>query len=484
MVGLRWSAARAGLAGWLLAVLLAWGAFGAGPRLLVYSQLGALALGLFVLYIIWMALLLYHVVFEAQAMPVIAAGVGRLTAEPLGQLLLLAWIFSSAIQGVTGFGVPTAVVAPMLVGLGFEPLLAVVATTIGHTWAVSFGSVASSFYALIAVSGLEGAELALPAALILGVLCLACGLGVAWSFGRLSALVRSLPFVGGVGLLMALVQVSLAVRGLWGLAAFGAGLVGLLAAALWLRREWRPGPPLRAILLAGSAYLYLLVILFLAELYGPLNALLNTVRLSLEVPATQTALGWSNPAGRTRAISLFGHPGALLVYSSLLGYFTYRRAGRYGPDALRRILGRTLRGSRTATIGILTMVGLALAMEMSGMTFALAQALGSLAGQHLALAAPLIGAVGAFVTGSNTNSNVVFGPLQRDSALLVQLSVPWILAAQNGGGAVGSMLAPAKIIVGASTVGLAGREGEVLRGALPYGVAFLVLVALLAWAAT
>lgn len=482
MVAFRWSAARAGTAGWLLALVLANRLFGAGPLLLLYSQLRALALAFFVLYIIWMALLLYHVVSQADALATIAQGVGRITGQPHHQLLLLAWVFASTVQGVTGFGVPTAVVAPMLVGLGFDPMLSVVTTTIGHTWAVSFGSVASSFYALIAVSGVPGEELALPAALLLGMLCLACGGAVAWIHGRGAGLWRSLPLVGAVGLLMAAVQLVLAWQGVWSLAAFGAGLAGLVGAALWLRREWRSGPPLRQILLAGSAYLYLLVIVMAAELVGPLNALLDSVRITVELPASQTALGWTNPPGTTRPISLFGHPGALLVYSSLLGYLTYQRAGRYRRGSGGEILVRTAVGSRTATVGILTMVGMAMMMEMSGMTFALAQALSGLAGGGLALVAPAIGGLGAFMTGSNTNSNVVFGPLQRDGALLAGLSVPWILAAQNAGGAIGSMLAPAKIIVGASTVQLAGREGEVLRRTLGWGVGFLAAAGLLAWA--
>jgi lactate permease len=88
--------------------------------------------------------------------------------------------------------------------------------------------------------------------------------------------------------------------------------------------------------------------------------------------------------------------------------------------------------------------------------------------------------LGAFMTGSNTNSNVVFAPLQKQAAELLLISVPIILAAQTTGGALGSMLAPAKIIVGCSTAGLAGQEGEVLKKTLLPGLIIAGLVGLLA----
>ena len=74
------------------------------------------------------------------------------------------------------------------------------------------------------------------------------------------------------------------------------------------------------------------------------------------------------------------------------------------------------------------------------------------------------------MTGSNTNSNVIFAALQQRTAELLRMSVLVILGAQTAGGSLGSMLAPAKVIVGCSTAGLAGREGEVLKRTLVYGL--------------
>jgi lactate permease len=84
------------------------------------------------------------------------------------------------------------------------------------------------------------------------------------------------------------------------------------------------------------------------------------------------------------------------------------------------------------------------------------------------------------MTGSNTNSNVIFGMFQKQTAELSGLSIAVILGAQTTGGSIGSMLAPAKILVGCSTVGLAGREGPVLAITMKYGVIITAIIGLVA----
>jgi lactate permease len=144
---------------------------------------------------------------------------------------------------------------------------------------------------------------------------------------------------------------------------------------------------------------------------------------------------------------------------------------------------RTVKSAVPSSIGIATMVGMAVAMDHAGMTYVLAEGLGKAAGPLYPLVAPFVGALGAFMTGSNTNSNVVFASLQQQAAQLLGISVPIILAAQTTGGAMGSMLAPAKLIVGCSTAGLAGEEGKVLKKSLAPGLIICGVVGVLAWLA-
>jgi len=156
MLRFRWGGAKAGSAGWLAALAVASLRFGAGAQILAYAQLKGLLLTLFVLYIIWAALLFYRVTDEAGAVETVGAELPRLTSDRGLQALLLGWVFSAFLQGVGGFGVPVAIIAPLLVGLGFPPAAAVVIPSVGHAWAVTFGSLGSSFYALIATTGAAG----------------------------------------------------------------------------------------------------------------------------------------------------------------------------------------------------------------------------------------------------------------------------------------------------------------------------------------
>lgn len=498
MVGFRWGGNRAGPVGWLVAMAVAWFFFGAGPGVLAYSQLRGVLLTLYVLYIIWMALFLYRVVDEAGAITVIGKGIVRLTADPTMQLLLLAWVFSSFLQGVAGFGVPIAVVAPLLIGLGFPPVVAVAAVAIGHSWSVTFGDMASSFQALIAATGLSGYELAPWSAFFLGVACFACGIAAAWTLDRGRSLRQGWPALLLVGIVMAGVQAALAVSGLWNLAGFGAGLAGLAVGAVTARlpryqQAAAPvvqgpaapdrGKPALSLGLALAPYLCLIVVVTAAELWPWLNNVLDQVKIQVQFPELQTSYGWVTPAGPGRTISVFGHAGALLVYVSLAFYAVYWLTGHYTRGVGHRILQQTLHSAVPSSIGIATMVGFAMAMDHSGMTYILAEGLARAAGRFYPIVAPFIGLLGAFMTGSNTNSNVVFAPLQMEAAKLLGINALLILGAQTTGGALGSMLAPAKLIVGCSTAGLAGQEGRVLKKTLGPGLLIAGLVGVLAWLA-
>ena len=122
-------------------------------------------------------------------------------------------------------------------------------------------------------------------------------------------------------------------------------------------------------------------------------------------------------------------------------------------------------------------------MTHTGMTQIIARGISETFSAELyPLVAPFIGTLGAFMTGSNTNSNVVFGALQQETAALLALSVPVILAGQTAGASLGSVLAPAKVIVGCSTVGLAGQEGPVIRRMLILGLIPVAFVALFTFA--
>ena len=217
-------------------------------------------------------------------------------------------------------------------------------------------------------------------------------------------------------------------------------------------------------------YALLVGIVLAAQLLPPVREFLGQAVIRVPFPELTTARGWATPATVDRSLNIFGHAGALLIYASLIAYALFRWRGCYTPGAVRRIARGVVRQAGRSSIGIAAMVGMAATMEHAGMTYLLADGVARLAGPAFPLVSPFIGALGAFMTGSNTNSNVIFAALQQQIATLVGISPAIILAAQTAGGAIGSLFAPAKVIVGCSTVDLAGQEGPVLRAAMRYGL--------------
>lgn len=485
MVARRWGAAQAGAAGWLAALLIAILSFGAGWQLLLVAHLKALLLAFDVLYIVWAAYLHFRVADEAGAIPAIGAGLQRLTRRRGMLALILGFAFASFLQGIGGFGVPVAIVAPMLIGLGFSPLEAVVVPAVGHAWSVTYGSLGSSFQALMAATGLPGDQLAAPAALLLGAAGGLTGLLVLHAADGMGAVRRLWGAALALGAGMAAVQYALAVAGFWNLASTGAGIAGL-GLSLWLARRLRRAEPPASgarppsMLLAISAYLILIGIMLGVQLIPWIGAPLGVPALRVAFPATVTDAGFATPAEAGRVIHWFAHGGALLLYSSVAGFALYSRAGWYQPGAARRILRATVRGVRSSTLGILAMVAMAVVMSHAGMTDTLARALAGSVGGAFRFVSPWIGALGAFITGSNTNANVVFGGLTLRAAELLGLAVPAALAAQTSGASIASVAAPTKIVVGAATAGMGGREGEIIRPLAGYILLLMLLVTALA----
>lgn len=484
MVGLRWGAARAGAAGYLTALAISVLFFGSGPKLLAYAHAKALLLSMDVLMIIWAAFFLYRVADEAGAIRTIGEALPHMTNDRGMQALIIGWVFATFLQGVGGFGVPVAVIAPILIGLGFAPLAAVVIPSIGHGAAVTFGSLGSSFQALIASTGMPWQQLVGPSALFLGIAGALVGWMVAHAADGFSAVRRLFLPVLALGITMGITQLIVAASGFWNLGSFIAGIAGLLV-GIPLARRYRGDQQnngamnWRLLMLALSGYSIMVAIILAVQLIPFLRDILGRVVIQVGFPEISTNLGFVTPAGLGRKIPLFRHNGMVLAYAATVSFFIYRGAGLYRPGAMRRILGGTVRRVMPSTVSIFSMVTMAVIMEHAGMTDALARGIAEGFGSLFPFFAPWIGALGAFMTGNNTNSNVIFGALQMRTAQLLGFSVAIILAGQTAGASLASVMAPTKIVLGTSTAGMSGQEGDVMRRLLVYTGLLVLLIGLL-----
>lgn len=485
MIGFHWSGSKAGAAGWIAALIIAALRFSANAEFLFWAQVDGFFRAAQVLYVIWGALFFFRITEANGALNAMSTMLRQISPERTLQVLIMGWAFTSFLQSVGGFGVPMAVVAPIMVGIGFEPLIAVVLPAVGHSWSISFGSLGASFEALKTATGLEGAVIAPDMTLMLGIVCFLAGFCVLWiAGGRLAVRAGLWPM-----LLMALtmggVQYLSARAGLYNIALMLGALAGLAVGILWARlHKGRNDPGADAIpwtqhLASIWPYLLLLLIIFGANFIRPLAEFLDTVQVQVAIPQITLANSETIAASKTKGLAVFGHAGALLFYAGFLTLLFSRFQGTLPPDAGKKIRTGMVRSGWTSTLGILAMVGMATTMEKAGMVPLLSHAMADLARGLYPLVSPFIGALGAFMTGSNTNSNVLFGAFQQQVAQTLGYTVPVILAIQNAGASVGSVFAPAKIIVACSTVGLSNGEGEALRRITKYCFVILVIVALL-----
>ena len=503
ILGLGWSAPRAGAAAWLLALAIALLAFGASRDHVAIASAKGLSLALFVLTIVWTSVYLFNLAQRLQAIDAIGRAMAALASDRLVQALLIGWGFSSFIQGITGFGVPVAVSAPLLIMLGFPPARAAAMALVGHGWAVTFGSMGSSYYTIQLVTGIEGDALAPHMALLFGPVIIVSGMLVAHIQGGLAALRRSLPIVVVVGALMAALMYALALDGAPQIASTVPAILGMAALALLARTPLlpraasgdgetpgRPSAPTAGdddgqpaarpmpFLLAFLPYILLIALSVFSQIPAVKEAV-SGVRWSLDYPAFVTAQGFAVAAAENYApLRILNHPAPLIFFSIAVSAGVYMLAGRWrkgaAMEAMRLTYGQTL-GS---TIGVTTMAMMAVVMADTGMTVLLAREVAAASGPLFPVVSPFIGLLGSFMSGSNTNSNVMFGLLQLETAHVLDIGAVTISSIQSIGASVGSPMAPAKVLVGAAVVGLAGKERGIFRIVIPYILILVVLVAI------
>jgi len=492
MMIFRKSGGRAGVVGWLSTLVIAYLWFGGDLHVLSSGMLKGLWATVWVLYIIWGAMTVYNVVDLVGGFKVISNTFTRLTrGNKILQLLVMGWAFPGFVQGVCGYGVPVATAAPILVGLGYNPIFAAATALIGHSWAVTFGSLGSSYSILVRLTTLDPGRLAFFASIFLGLACILCGYSIVHMYGGFRSVREYSTTVLAMALPMAVTLFLVANFVTPYVASMVAGAAGLVVGGFVVPRLYR-SQGVGAEVAAGSedysfhvaftAYYILIVIVFTVYLISPLKKVLqNAWQIGFPFPETRTLFGFTNPAvEKYQSIPFFTAPGTLIFTSALLGYLYYRAKGLWPEKGGRMLVGRFIKQVMGATMTVVTMTMMGVVMMETGMTRYIAEGLAA-TGALYPLFSPWIGVLGAFMTGSNTNSNVLFTGLQWDVAKLLLLSPYVILGLQTTGGAIGNMFAPMNVALGTGVTGQGGREGEVLRRTALYNAFQIVAVGILAW---
>ena len=525
LVGLLWSAARSMPVAWLVAAAVGFAIWEMPLEWIAAASISGVMTAIEILWIVFGALVLLYTLMRSGAVDTINDGFASISTDRRVQVVLLAFFLATFIEGVAGFGTPAAVVAPLLLALGFPALAAVIAALVGHAVATAFGAVGTpvivgfeapleSVEAAIAEGDLTVAAYAVEAggwaALfngILGVLMPLFAVGmVVYFFGDPDE--RSLAPVWGVAPLCLFAGVAFAVPytasawfvgpelpSLFGAMVGGAVVVAALRAGYFepddtwefpAREKWpdhwvgtiEPGSSevdadledagSMSLLRAWSPYVILVVLLIATRVIDPVATFLQ------EGPGM--AIEWSAILGTEigAAIGWAYVPGTWLVISALIAIPIFGMDADEVVGAWREA-GEKIVSPLVALVFVIAMVEIMLETDAhleagatasvpdGSMIVVLADATAATIGPAYPMFAPVVGALGAFIAGSITVSNITFTAFQFEVAQSLGLPTQLMVGAQAIGAAIGNVIAIHNVIAALATVGLVGKTGHVIR---------------------
>lgn len=533
LVGLRWPARRAMPVVYLVAVAIALIFWRVSPLRIAAATVQGLVITFEILFIVFGAILLLNTLRYSGALGVIRAGFTSISPDRRVQVVIIAWLFGAFIEGASGFGTPAAIVGPLLVALGFPALAAVMIGMVAQSTPSNFGAVGTPV--LVGVRGglaspevnaqLASAGLALEsyldlivarAAILNAIIGTLVPLLIIMLMTRFFGANRSwreglaiTPFALFGGLAF---TIPYAVAGtllgpefpsLLG-ALIGLAIVTLAAQRGFLtpretwdfppREQWPVSwigglhfgddPPARTLSLPRAWLPYLLLALLLALTRLPALPLGAALQSALTIRLTDIFGTGINAA--TAPLYL---PATMMIMVVLLTIPLHQMRRAAAGRALRESW-RTLLGASVALIFAVPMVRVYINSDvnnagLAGMPVALAEWVAMAVGDVYPFFAPAVGALGSFIAGSTTVSNLMFSLFQFGVAERLGRSGAMMLALQNAGAAAGNMIAIHNIVAACATVGLLGQEGAVLRQTIlptAYYVIAAGLLGLLAFA--
>lgn len=514
LVGLRRPASRVMPLSYATAAALALFVWQVPPRQVAAATVNGLVVAVELLYIIFGAILLLYTLDQSGALPRIRASFTAISPDRRVQAVVIGWLFGSFIEGASGFGTPAAVAVPLLVGLGFPALAAVIVGMVIQSTPVSFGAVGTPILVgisrgLAATPGLATDQLLYEIGVRVAALHVAAGTLIplfvvtllTGLFGRRRSIrdgLAAAPFA--LAAAVAMTAPYLAVALLLGpeFPSLLGGLIGLMLMITCARRRWltprgepwdfpppadwpeewssgregelTSGDAARgarlSLPLAWSPYLLVAVLLVATRL--PALGLKDWLRsFVIRQPLFETSV--------TIESTPLYLPGTVFIVVSLMTFLLQRIPARDYADAWRRA-GRTIRLASTALIFTVPMVQVFIASDggaavvdgrpVQKMPIELAEGAYRLAGEAWPILATFVGGFGAFVAGSNTVSNMMFALFQYGVGERIGVDPRWIVALQAVGGAAGNMICVHNVVAASAVVGLIGREGAVIRRTL------------------
>lgn len=426
-----------------------------------------------ILIIILMAIFSYNVLLKTEKMEIIKQQFSSISTDKSIQVLLLTWGFGGLLEAMAGFGTAVAIPAAILISLGFKPVFSATVSLIANSVATAFGAIGTPVLVLAKETNLDVQVLSTNVVLQLSVLMFLIPLVLLFlTDPKLKSLPKNLLLallVGGVSL--AGQYVAARYMGAESPAIIGSILSIIVIVAygrLTASKEEKARKSTlkwREILIAWSIYLLILLLIILTSpLFPGLRTTLeNNWVTRISLPVNDSTLSYT--------ISWLTHAGVLLFAGTFVGGLIQGA----GVKELLVVLWDTVKQLKKTFVTVICLVGLSTIMDTSGMISVIATALAAATGSLYPLFAPVIGCLGTFITGSDTSSNILFGKLQSSVAGHIHVSPGWLSAANTVGATGGKIISPQSIAIATSAGNQQGREGEILKAAIPYALAYVAI---------
>ncbi|HWR45673.1 L-lactate permease [Sporomusa sp.] len=479
----KWGGDEAASAGLLFSILIAYQVFGGGVDMIALAVAKGMWYSLSIILVVFPALIIYEVSRESGAFAVIRAGMQHFTPDKVLQVLAVGWIFVGFLQGITGFGVPVVVGAPLLISMGVKPLTAVLITMLGQVWGNTFGTLGIAWDGLVSQVDVSDPltfnRTILWSTVMLGIVNLIAGLLIACLAGGYKGMKRNAVTVILLGLLQGVGQMGLALLNPmlcnFVVVSLSLGLIFFIGKLDYYRQPAELHDPAEekpdesavgnkmSIQQAFIPYLFLIVLAVTVLLNDSVKSYLGQWKLALAFAGKTTLLGFATHSYPAYApIAPLIHSGAFLLLAAIIGYVCYERWGYIQSGGIQRIMKNSLNKTIPSAIAVIGLIAMSKVMDETGQTTVLAQGVAAVTGGIYPVLSPFIGLLGTFMTSSNLSSNILFGSFQQKVALMLQIDKAPLLAAQTVGGAIGSIIAPSKVLLGTTAAGILGREGEVI----------------------
>ena len=437
-------------------------AFQSDPFIMVTGALEGAALAIWpILLVITAAIFVYNLVVYTKAMETIKTMLSSVTSDTRVLALLLAWGFGAFMEGMAGFGTAVAIPAAMMVAVGFDPLKSIIACLVANSVPTTFGSIGIPTTTLASLTSLDPSHLGTFISVQLFLLNLIAPFFVVMIIG---GGVKALKGVFLVTLLsgLALAVPEIVINAVMGpeLSVISASIV-IMAVIIGCAKVMPPNDPEYAVkqtgeapkvsggegLVAAMPFILIFVLLLLTSKFFPaINGPLASIKTSVPI--------YQGPGAKPYTFVWIATPGIMIFIAGIVGGFIQKaKAGE-----IFGTLGSTVKNLKFTYLTIITVVMTAKLMTYSGMTADIAKAMVAGTGSLYPLFAPIVGALGAFLTGSGTNSNVLFGPLQiaaaqgLDPTNWEDLGF-WLAAVNSGAAGIGKMLSPQSIAISIGAVG-------------------------------